>query len=230
MRRGSLAVLVSLLFALAAAAGVFMYVQNAKRNAEAVQQTVRVLVAKTDIPAGVELDPLLNSGEFTYREIPRDALINDVVTSAYQLQGQRTAYPILAGEQISPARFVGELQVRGGRFGLTTGNQAFALTLERQRAAGGVLEKGDAVEAYGTFTASSSQSQTTRVIVPHAMVLAAYTDDETGSGGVTVLLEVTPLEAEYLAYAQEQGHVWLTLLAPNEPGIRPRPVHSKDVQ
>ena len=229
MRRGSLAALVTLLFAAAAAAGGFMYVQNARRNAQAVEQTVRVLVAKTDIPAGVDLDPLLNSGEFVYRDIPRDALIKGVVTVPYQLQGQRTAYPILAGEQISPARFVGDMQAAGGRYGLKTGYQAFALTLDPQRAAGGVLQKGDAVEAYGTFTDPGTQKQMTKVIVQHAEVLDSVRNANTGSG-VTVLLEVTGQQAEWLTYTQEQGHVWLTLLAPNEPGVHPPVLTSKEVQ
>jgi pilus assembly protein CpaB len=230
MKRGSMAAILTVLFALAASAGVFMYVKNAQHKAQSVQQTVQVLVSKMDIPAGESLDPLVSDGNFVYRDVPREDLIKDVVTDPYQLQGQRTAYPILAGEQISPARFVGELQAAGGRYGLKSGMQVASLTLEAQRAAGGNLQQGDFVEAYGTFTLPNTQgSQTTRVIVQDAQVLSS-TSDTTGTGNVTVMLAVTPIQAEYLVYAQEQGHVWLTLLPPNEPGALVPPVRSKEVK
>jgi pilus assembly protein CpaB len=231
MKRGSMAAILTLLFALAAAAGVFMYVKNAQHRAQAVQETVQVLVSKTDIPAGESLDPLVDAGNFAYRDVPREDLIKDVVTDPYQLQGQRTAYPILAGEQISPARFVGELQAAGGRYGLKPGMQVASLTLEGQRAAGGNLQQGDFIEAYGTFTLPNTQgAQTTRVIVQDAQVLSSTTDTTTGTGNVTVMLAVTPIQAEYLVYAQEQGHVWLTLLPPNERGALVPPVRSKEVK
>ncbi len=231
MRRGSLAAVVTILFALAAAAGVFMYAQSARNKAEKAQQTVRVLVAKTDIPAGENLDPLVEAGEFTYEDVPADNLVKDAITDPYQLQGQRTAYPILAGEQMSPARFVGDLQAPGGRYGLKSGMQATGLTLETQRAAGGSLQQGDFVEAYGTFAVGNQGQQVTKVIVRDAQVLNATTSDATtGTGNVTVLLAVTPEEAAWLAFAQEQGHVWLTLLPPNEDGAAIASVGSKGVK
>jgi hypothetical protein len=43
------------------------------------------------------------------------------------------------------------------------------------------------------------------------------------------MLSVTPAEAQVLIYAQEQGHVWLTLLPPNEGGVLIPPVRSKEL-
>lgn len=229
MRRGSIAVVLTLLFAVAAAGGVFLYVQNTRDRAEQAQQTVKVLVSTTDIPAGVELNDLVDSGIFVNRDVPQEDLVRAAVTDPYQLQGQRTAYPILAGEQISAARLEGTLQAAGGRYGLLEGMHALSLTLEPQRAAGGVLQQGDHVEAFGTFKGvANPQAQMTRVLVTDAEVLAVKVDNETGSKNVTVLLAVTPQEAEMLIYGQESDSVWLTLLPPNEAGVVVPPVHSRE--
>src|SRR5262245_14889742 len=231
MRRSSVAIVLTLLVALAAAGGVFLYVKNARDRSEQAQQTVKVLVSTTDIPAGVELNDLVDSGMFVDRDVPQEDLGRPAITDPYQLQGQRTAYPILAGEQISAARLEGTLQAAGGRYGLLEGMHALSLTLEPQRAAGGALQQGDHVEAFGTFKGvTNPQAQVTRVLVMDAEVLSIKVDNETGSRNVTVLLSVTPEEAEMLIYAQEQEAVWLTLLPPNEGGVDVPPVHSRELR
>jgi pilus assembly protein CpaB len=217
------------LFAFAAAAGVFLYTQNARRQAANGEQTVSVVVAKREIPAGENLDALVDGGMFTNKSIPRSDVLPGAFTDASQLQGQRTAYPILAGEQITPARMVGEQQAQGGRYGLKSGYQAVSLTLESQRAVAGTLQNGDYVEAYGTFVDGPNGDQVTRFLVPDAQVLAANADTTGGSGGFTVLLAVSPAEAQKLVYAQEQGHVWLTLLPPNEDGATVPALKSKEL-
>jgi Flp pilus assembly protein CpaB len=188
---------------------------------------VTVVVATTDIAASEDLDALVEAGAFTTKQVPRSDVILNAYTDPAQLQGQRTAYPILAGEQISPARMVGDLQAAGGRYGLRTGYQAVSLSLESQRAVAGGLQSGDYVEAYGTFT-EGQNGQVTRFIVPDAQVLSVTTD-ATGAGGSNVLLAVSPEEAQALIYAQEQGTVWLTLLPPNEDGATLPPLHTKEI-
>src|SRR5262245_2967877 len=231
MRRSSVAVLLTVLFALAAAGGVFLYVQNARDRSQQAQQTVKVLVSTTDIPAGVELNDLIDAGVFVDRDVPQEDLVRAAITDTYQLQGQRTAYPILAGEQISAARLEGTLQAAGGRYGLPDGMHALSLTLEPQRAVGGSLQQGDHVEAFGTFQAGvSPDAKITRVLVVDAQVLAVAAGSETGARTGTVVLSVTPEEAERLIYAQEQGSVWLTLLPPNETGVEVAPVRARELR
>lgn len=232
MKRGGIAAVVTILFALAAAAGVFMYIQNVREDAAKGSATVDVLVSRVGIPAGQELDALIDQGVFVTKPFPQDALVSGYITDVYQLKGQRTAYPILAGEQISAARLRGTLQAPGGELGIPKGMQAASLTLERQRVAGGAIRQGDHIEAYGTFTVpGNAQGQITRVLVPDAQVLAMGGADQVSGGDtVTITLAVTPIEAEMLVYGQESGHVWLTLLPPNESGVVVPPVRTKEVR
>jgi Flp pilus assembly protein CpaB len=227
MKRGASAAVITLLFAAAAAAGVFLFMKNVRQDAEKPQTTVNVLVSAQDIPAGTELDPLIAQGSFVTQTVPANLVIQGVITDVYQLRGQRTAYPILAGEQISAARLAGPLQAAGGTLGIPTGYQAASVTLEAQRNVAGALQQGDHVEVWGTFT--TNQSQTTRVVIPDALVLTVPTDSSGNPGG-NVTLAVTPVDASLLIYTQVQGAVWLTLLPPNEEGVQVPPVSARSLR
>ncbi len=230
MKRGSLALVLTVLLAVAAAAAVFLYVTNVKHNAATGGGTVTVVVSKQDIPANTDLDPLIGQGVFETKSVPSDDLVQGAITDVFQLRGQRTAYPILAGEQIAAARLQGKLQAAGGILGIPAGDQALALSLEPQRVVAGVLQQGDHVTVYGTFSLNNG-GQSTRTLVPDAQVLSvSIAGGVTGGGSGTVTLALVPHDAELVIYAQEQGRVWLTLLPPNQKGVRQPPVTSAAVQ
>lgn len=227
MKRGATAAVITILFAAAAAAGVFLFMKNVRQDATKPQATVDVLVSSQDIPAGTELDPLIDEGSFVTQTVPANVVIQGVITDVYQLRGQRTAYPILEREQISAARLAGTLQAAGGTLGIPAGYQAASVTLEAQRSVAGALQQGDHIEVFGTFT--NKQAQTTRVVIPDALVLAVPAD-ASGNPGSNVTLAVTPAEASLLIYSQEQGGVWLTLLPPNETGVEVPPVSVRSLR
>lgn len=151
MKRGGVALVVTVLLAAAAAAAVFLYVTNVKQNAETGGGTVAIVVAKEDIPASTDLDPLIEEGMFETRTVLRDDMVQGAVTDVLQLRGQRTAYPILAGEQIAAARLQGELQAGGGLLGIPEGHEAITVSLDAPRAVAGALGDGDEVTIYATF-------------------------------------------------------------------------------
>jgi Flp pilus assembly protein CpaB len=221
MKRGSVALVVTVLLAAAAAAAVFLYVTNVKQDAETGGGTVTVVVSNQDIPASTDLDPLIDEKAFTTKTVPTDDLVEGAVTDVFQLRGQRTAYPVLAGEQISAARLQGKLQAAGGLLGIPDGAQALALTLESQRVVAGALQQSDHVTIYGTFTRPNG-GQITRILVPDTLVLSV--------GLETITLALEPRDAELVIYTQEQGHIWLTLLPPNQPGVMVPPVVSVEAR
>jgi pilus assembly protein CpaB len=231
-----LAAVVTVLFAVAAAAAVFMYAQGARQRAENGTSSVPVLVSTRDIPAGTALDPLIESGDFKIRQIPSGDVIQSVIQDVSQLRGQTTAYPILANEQISAARLRGQYEVGGGPLGIADGMQAWSVTLDPERLAAGAIQQNDHVEIYGTFELpKNSDAHITRVLVPDARVLWTSappgTEASTTSGGgqITLTIEVTPQDAELLTYSQELASIWATLLPPNQKGVQVRPVVTKGV-
>lgn len=227
MKRAITAILVFLVAA-AAAAGVLMFMNGVRERADAGRVTVDVIVASQDVPAGQDLDPLIEDGVFRAKAVDMEDLVPGVITDVYQLRGQRAAYPILAEEQIAAARLAGPLQAGGGILGIPDGLQAASIMLESQRVVAGAVQQGDHVEVFGTFSAArGAGTQTTRVVIEDALVLAVARPEEGGvgaGGSGTVTLAVTPEQASLLIFAQEQGHVWLTLLPPNQAGVDVPPV------
>lgn len=223
MKRSSLAGILTILFALAAAAAVFLYTQAARQSAERSQRMVEVLVSTVDIAAGQDLDALVEEGAFQTKQVPQQDMVEAVITDEFQLRGQTTAYPILAGEQISATRFRGPQELQGGSLGIPGEHQAVSLTLEPERALAGALSVDDHVEVWGSFDQSHRGAPVTQAVVPDAEVLAVSGGGEEAAAGVTgaitVTLSVTPVEAAQLVYAKEQGGVYLTLLPPNEQGL-----------
>jgi pilus assembly protein CpaB len=231
VKRGVLTAMVVVLLALAAAGGVFLFMNSVRERADAGRATVDVIVATQDVPAGQDLDPLIEKGVFRTKAVDSADLVPGVITDVYQLSGQRTAYPILAEEQITAARLSGPLQARGGVLGIPEGFQAASITIEPQRGVAGALQQGNHVEVFGTFSDRGDGALTTRVVIVDTLVLAVARQEASGgvgvSGSATVTLAVTPQEASLLIFAQEQGHVWLTLLPPNETGVKVPPVSLK---
>lgn len=227
MRRGAFAAVVTILFAAAAAGGIYLFMKNVREEARTPEPTVEIVVSSQDIPAGQEIDPLIEQSIFVVKAIPSDDLVQGVITDVYQLRGQRTAYPILAGEQISAARLAGPLQAAGGTLGIPAGYQAASVTLEPQRSVAGAIDKGAHVQVFGTFAGGAQGSDTTRVVIPDALVLAVPVPGENSS---SITLAVTPVEASLLIYTQEQGRVWLTLIPPNETGIVVPPVSQRTLR
>jgi Flp pilus assembly protein CpaB len=152
MKSRSLVVAGALLLAFLATAGVFLYINNVRRDAETGGALSTVLVSATDIPAGTELNPLIDQGAFEPREFPTVSVVDGAVTSVDQLRNRTTTAPILAGEQLALSRLSGtEKQLPGGALGLQPGYEAATVKLEAQQMVGRTLQAGDHVTLYGIF-------------------------------------------------------------------------------
>jgi pilus assembly protein CpaB len=223
-----LVVLVAVLLAGVATAAVYMYVRGVQEGVQTDSETVQVVVAKEDIPAGARLDELISQGMFTTRAFPRDVVIEGAVVSLEDLQGAQTSSPILAGEQISVARLRGEAEVGGGLLGIPQGMKAVSLPLDAPRAVGAAVQQGDHVTVYATVPMPSGN--TTLTLVPDVQLLRVSTvaGDPT-AGVVVVTMALTPEDAQKVVFTMESGKVWLSLLPPNEAGTDEKPVTLGDL-
>ena len=64
--------------------------------------------------------------------------------------------------------------------------------------------------------------------MPDVRVLAITTSTGSSSGSAETLvtLALHPYDAELVVYTQEQGHLWMSLLPPNQQGVTAPPVKS----
>ena len=250
MRSRGPVVALALLLAIAATAGVFLYVNGVREDAKTGGDLVQVVVSTQDIPANTELDPLIDAGAFTTAGVPSDTAVQDAVTSTDQLRGQSTTFPILQNEQIPLSRISSGEQIAGGGLGISDGHVGETFRVDGPNGVGGHIVRGDNVVVYGTFSgvkvfksfkdlindATNSNSgapaqaqpalpSLTVTLVPTAKVLdvenpTETTDGKTSEGQVTITLDLLPEDAQNLAYANEQGTLTFGLLPPGEEGVQ----------
>lgn len=150
MKSRGVVVVLALILATIATAGVFLYSRGVKQEAIKGGDLQDVIVAKVDIPANTDLDQLIGAGQFELLQVPVDAVVNGAVTDLSQLRGRRNSAFILAGEQIPLSR-VESGEIPGGALGIPEGHQAISVSLEGPRAIAGALAGGDHVTIYATF-------------------------------------------------------------------------------
>jgi pilus assembly protein CpaB len=247
MKSRGLVVVLALVLATLATAGVFLYMQGVREDAKTGGDLVTVVVSKVDIPANTELNPLIANDQFVAQEVPADAVVDGAITQLDELKGRKTNTFILAGEQIPRSRVEGG-GVAGGVLGIPEGHQAITVALEAPRAISGALTGGDRVTIYATFEDltiiklnpdftpvpttggdSGEGFDTTVVLVPEAEVLRVtipQTSDvpgeEAAAPGTNVDMAITlaflPDEAQEFVFALEEGKVYLSLLPPDGVG------------
>jgi pilus assembly protein CpaB len=252
MKGRGLVVVLALILATVATAGVFLYARGLEEDAQAGGTMVPVVVSKVDIPARTDLDQLIKNDQFRLLEVPQDAVVGGAVTSLDQMSGKSNSVAILAGEQIPVARISGE--VPGGALAIPEGMEALTVSLDASRAVAGAIQAGDKVSVYSTFKGVSldplgeSATQTVQAdsvtvkLVPTVDVLAVFrpvsstvfngeetTQTEQLPGSVAITLALSPDDAQRFVFSMENGTTWLGLLPPDENGQSQDPISYAEV-
>ena len=245
MKSRGLVVVLALVLATLATAGVFLYMQGVREDAKTGGDLVTVVVSKVDIPANTELNQLIATEQFKAQEVPADAVVDGAVTELSQLKNRKASTFIVAGKQIPMSRVEGG-GVAGGVLGIPEGHQAMTVALEAPRAIAGALTGGDRVTVFATYedmkvvplspdftpvpgSAGGAGFDTTVVVVPEAEVLRVaipQTSDVPGeeaaapdsTQAIAVTLAFLPEEAQEFVFGLEVGQVYLSLLPPDGVG------------
>jgi pilus assembly protein CpaB len=233
MKGRGLVVVLALIMATLATAGVWLYTNGQKPTN--VGTMVPVVVSKVDIPANTDLNQLIKDDQFKIIQLPETALVDGAITSVDQLRDKHNSLAVLAGEQIPVARIEGQGTVPGGVLGIPAGHEAITVSVDAPRAVAGAVVAGDQLTVYGTFAGFSNPSgkkipTMTTVLVPSAEVLAVYQptygdngglgaqQSQQGVGTVALTLALTPTDAQRMVFTMETATVWLGLLPPNANG------------
>jgi pilus assembly protein CpaB len=246
---------VALLLAIGATLAVFMYVQGVRSDAQKnpLADTVNVIVPKEDIPAGTNLDGLVEQEAFTTVTIPTEAVVQGAVTDLTQIKGRTTSSTILEGEQITTARLQGASERTGGILGIREGYQAVSISLDPSQGGGGFIRSGDHVTVYATMknqsivrgdlakflsgTAPADDKKLTIgdftvTVVPDVRVLRVVgeaTSTGRGTQSVQLSLELKPADAQKVIFSRENGSMWISLLPPGGEGVAGKPVNVIDL-
>ena len=219
MRR-VLAALAALLLAAFGAVVLIAYVRGADARAEAGATLVPVLVVDELVPAGTPAEDVAD--HVSTVEVPQRLVATGSVADLADVAGLATTADLLAGEQVMAARFADPtVQPDDGTVEGEPGTQEGSLTLEAQRAVGGVLTPGDRI---GVFTTGANLDAATPIAATDLVVadvlvtrVQGGTDPATGTAGtITVTLALGEEDAAVVIAGMEEGTVWLSLQSEGE--------------
>ena len=220
-RRGALTL--ALLCALMATGILLFAIGKYKHAVVSPAKQVTVLVASKEIHQGTA-GALIGSQQL-YKVTPTLAtqVSPGAITNAASLAGKVAASNIYAGAQLTAADFT----VAGSGSlvnALTPTERAVAVTLDPAHGTG-VLQTGDHVDVYGSFSAGSSS--VVSLLVPNAVVLKAPAAAASGGSG-NVLLGVSMTLSPRVMWVFDNGKIWLELRGLN--ATAPAPTITGDRQ
>lgn len=204
--------------ALVAALLTTFYVANYKRHVRQAETTVKVFVAKRDIPQGTPGTALLAHGWVGTADVVQRSVVPGAISSPQQITSLITAQNVYAGEQITLRRFANQTEL-GVRSQLHGPLRAISLPGSSDALLAGTLRDGDHVDLLANLkTGSCTTCVATRIVVRNLLVLRApvgQASKVSGTGTVSVLLAVSDRKEEQkVFYTAGNAAGWTLVLRP----------------
>jgi pilus assembly protein CpaB len=212
-KKGIALLVISLVLAVAAGAGVYLYLKGMPVVAAEAPETAPVVVAATDMSFGTTLEPQ----HLVVVEFPKESVPAGAYASIDSVLNQTTKVFVVAGEPILASK----LSVIGGGLSvrIPANMRAMSLKINDVTGVSGFVLPGDRVDVVVTMPhAGSPSTALTKTILQDLEVLAAGAKTETAGNHnitvqtVTVILD--PAGAEKLALGVHEGAVHLSLRNP----------------
>lgn len=188
-----------------------------RNNAPPEEPKVKILVAKTRIPAWV---PMKEPEKYIEeKDVPESLAPKKALKEMSKIKGQRFLQALSEGEYVLEEKLV-NIEQAGLIAKLPPGMRAIALKVNAESLAGGFVLPGYRVDVVST-TRGNPHESSSRIILQNMLVLAIDTianrDNQTNSIlGSTVTLAASPEEAQRLSLAAALGELRLTLRTPDD--------------
>jgi Flp pilus assembly protein CpaB len=195
---------------------LFVFVQRYKDNASSSAAPTTVFVARSLIPQGSSAD-LIASQQLIQRSSLRGSQVKEgAIVDPAVLHGEVAAVNIYPGQQITAADFTRAVTVASN---LTTTQRAIAIPVDSAHGLSGFVHAGDYVDVYGSYNgAGASSNHSVNTLLQNVLVLSAPSGASGGLGSgnnnSNIVLRVTDTAAPGLAYAADNGRVWIVLRPP----------------
>jgi Flp pilus assembly protein CpaB len=201
-------VVIAVALGVLAVAFTALYVTNYRKSVQHDEQSVGVLVAKSDIPAGTPGSAVISGHMLKEMSVPRASLVPGAISNQAQIARLVSTGDVLAGEQVSTRRF-GNASELGVRAQLKGPLRAIQVSADPNQILAGTLKAGDHVDLVGNLRVENDTSGATRhydrVFLRNLLVLKApdLTGDKTNLGTTSkysVMLAVTDAQASKLLF------------------------------
>lgn len=222
MKKQVIAIVVAAVLALLAVGALVVYANNADDRALEGTETIEVLQATQDIPVKTPVSEITEMVELV--KVPKSVQIPGAITSLDDLAGQVTTVALVAGDQLSEAKFDSPESVKGPA-ALPDGMQELTLQIDGARLVGGAVKVGDRVGVYTTYGPSTA-NPINQLLVLRVDTGVAGSDTATGA---LVTFAVTTVQAQQLVNVSETGSLWLTRQNDTTSSDSPGSIDSTDV-
>jgi Flp pilus assembly protein CpaB len=208
--------------AVLAAILLIVYLNRYRSSLNSSNATATVLVAKKLIQKGAPGDIVASNRQFQVADIARRDLKAGAITDPGSLAGLVAAHDIYPGQQFTVSDFqvapAGSLQTR-----LTGKQRAIAIPFDGAHGLSGGISDGDHVDVYVgiTVVGTAGSQPALKLLMQNALVLRTAA---TGAPSGTVVLRGTGRQTAELAWAADNGRLWLVLrpasgAKPQRPGL-----------
>lgn len=216
-RRGAIAV--ATVAGLAALAVLLVFMANYRDSVRSGSAPVHVLVASRQLDSGTSGDAIAEAGLFESVEIRGDETAEGALTSVAALRGKHTTKTIDGGEQLTAADFATGSDPIAGKLEGT--ERALTVPVDTSRGNVGKIKDGSRVDVLGGYNAEESGGRARPaldILARDVLVLSAPAKPSgsgIGSGKEQeVALRLSDRDAARVAYAAENGKVWLAIRPP----------------
>jgi len=218
-RRGSF--YVAVVAALLAGVVILVYLNRYRDNVQAGATPVTVLIARKTIPKGTPGKVVAAKGMFTATTIRESQLREGAFSDPASLTGKVATTEVYEGSQLTAGAFSASSSSLAGT--LTDRERIVSVPLDSAHGLINEIEVGNRVDVYAGFNVIPVRSDGTpvnagqarpvlRLIMANIPVVAVEkSSGGLGSRSTNVSLQVHDLQAAKLAFASDNGKIWLSL-------------------
>lgn len=199
---------------------LLFFLSQYRQSVAAAPAPLTVLVADQLIPRGTSGDVATESRLYTSIDVPADRVKEGALTDAAALEGKVAARDILPGQQVTADGFARGIEPL--RAQLSGDMRAISIPIDTAHGSLGHLRRGDRVDVLVGFLSVSELGRAKpmlRTLLQDVLVLSAPPPPKSGATASataksSVTLRVSDKQAARVAFAAENGKVWLSLRPP----------------
>jgi Flp pilus assembly protein CpaB len=212
-RRG--AITTAIVAAILAGLLIFAFVSSYTKSGAAAPVNTPVFVSQGFIPRGTPATVVASNSLLDRTTVPSTHVVVGAISDPATLKGEVAVQDIYPGQQITAADFaVGNVSVASQ---LTGVERAISVPVDTAHGLIGFVHSGDHVDVLASLTSGGGGGQVT-TLATNIVVLNAPSGGAGGVGssssGGDIVLRATPKEASAMAYAADNGKIWIVLRPP----------------